>query len=1019
MDATKDPSSSSEKLLTPDVSEASIFEQNKTILNKIPSRDESEFPLAETKNEAVGPYNSTKRGFETVDDKLVKNAKTVDKEKVAMPIDEDTELQGIRSRDQVDKLSTVDSANSGFKLEEIVYGTSGKSSSTKTISEDAYRLTRTNGLTTVTTKPALEESKVDEAKNKTGLVEPSNDTSRQEPRETKKSSEDGLELKEERVTDTKEEAAKEASTDSGLKSETFNPENESAPEKVRFLGEFQQRKKKAEGPVKNSEVPDLKEADEKKEEDVSVSLINDTYVNYSHRSKISTEKSVETDTADKWTSLENATNFITEEIPVTHESRHPKEEVEVVGNVTQPVIQRFIDRQSQNLTSKDADLANELNRTSNRDKDFLRDSANANETSHEKQQEIEERDQEKLARLTTERTSEESSTVQGISSPVPRGRTIAFESASSKRTIVAKKNATDRFVDQKPYPYTKSPKESLRNASNQLDVTTEEASALENTIGKGQSEEKFVVTEGSDVLENSIQQFKPTYYGKVSNESSTISSTEVRPSVQITTAPLVRLEETRPTNQTVVEKSSEQKGIDESGEKSTSAGNDVSRWAESRETSGMGNVDVTGNGITEVSVKPESGDKRTYEASLQEITVRTTPTPLTTEPVEPQTDLEMLSNADLQTNVAGSLLIRSTLNATELSTEYPLIKGNFSDERLPIFPTTPTDTSTVKVATDSVTVLPTTTIEETSVGNVTEPPTVSDANGTNEIPSGVSGTLSPEETFVPTTTNVEFEFVGLSDSTTFLWRNATEEPPKGRDLPNETSVVPTVKDLLEKNTPNEGTTTVSNESTTENTSSISETEIPATSNPMTDRTIVPTSIPSQTVQSKDEFTTRPSFADEETDSSSTSLDEVEKTIDVTDSWSTTSEENVATTTIRTEQTISKDSKDSYFMANVTESPVEFTSIPNVYTTDATRVTTSSPFVPIGLEPRTPVSSSTSPATVSNIPSVTAHDATVLPDQEEITSLVRIDVEGTWFDVCPQMDKLRHTLAIILTSGMEK
>lgn len=1019
MDATKDPSSSSEKLLTPDVSEASIFEQNKTILNKIPSRDESEFPLAETKNEAVGPYNSTKRGFETVDDKLVKNAKTVDKEKVAMPIDEDTELQGIRSRDQVDKLSTVDSANSGFKLEEIVYGTSGKSSSTKTISEDAYRLTRTNGLTTVTTKPALEESKVDEAKNKTGLVEPSNDTSRQEPRETKKSSEDGLELKEERVTDTKEEAAKEASTDSGLKSETFNPENESAPEKVRFLGEFQQRKKKAEGPVKNSEVPDLKEADEKKEEDVSVSLINDTYVNYSHRSKISTEKSVETDTADKWTSLENATNFITEEIPVTHESRHPKEEVEVVGNVTQPVIQRFIDRQSQNLTSKDADLANELNRTSNRDKDFLRDSANANETSHEKQQEIEERDQEKLARLTTERTSEESSTVQGISSPVPRGRTIAFESASSKRTIVAKKNATDRFVDQKPYPYTKSPKESLRNASNQLDVTTEEASALENTIGKGQSEEKFVVTEGSDVLENSIQQFKPTYYGKVSNESSTISSTEVRPSVQITTAPLVRLEETRPTNQTVVEKSSEQKGIDESGEKSTSAGNDVSRWAESRETSGMGNVDVTGNGITEVSVKPESGDKRTYEASLQEITVRTTPTPLTTEPVEPQTDLEMLSNADLQTNVAGSLLIRSTLNATELSTEYPLIKGNFSDERLPIFPTTPTDTSTVKVATDSATVLPTTTIEETSVGNVTEPPTVSDANGTNEIPSGVSGTLSPEETFVPTTTNVEFEFVGLSDSTTFLWRNATEEPPKGRDLPNETSVVPTVKDLLEKNTPNEGTTTVSNESTTENTSSISETEIPATSNPMTDRTIVPTSIPSQTVQSKDEFTTRPSFADEETDSSSTSLDEVEKTIDVTDSWSTTSEENVATTTIRTEQTISKDSKDSYFMANVTESPVEFTSIPNVYTTDATRVTTSSPFVPIGLEPRTPVSSSTSPATVSNIPSVTAHDATVLPDQEEITSLVRIDVEGTWFDVCPQMDKLRHTLAIILTSGMEK
>ncbi|XP_017757803.1 PREDICTED: mucin-17 [Eufriesea mexicana] len=1025
-ETAKDLSASPEKL-TLDATGTSLIESNKTILNKIPSREETLSSSSERKNEAVGPYNSTKEDFETVHDKLTKDAKGEDEEKVPMPIDEDPELQGIGSRDQVDRLSTAESPNGSSKLDESTYGTSGKSSSTKTVSEVFYRLSRTNGLTTVTTKPSLEESKVDETRNK--AVQRSNDTSRQEPGKTAKSSLDNLELKEDHPRLEAEGLSIEASENPGLKPGAVNAENDSAAQKVRFLEEFQDRRKKAESqsPVKNSEVPDLKGTDEGSEKDGSISLVNDMHVNYSHQYKTTTEGNVEA--GNKPRAFENATNFVTEETSVTHESRDPKDEVEVVGNVIQPAVERIVERQSQNSTPKDVSLANELSESSNGDADSS--STKVNETSGgpviAKQEETSEKDP-RSSQFTTEAPiRDESSTPQTSSSPVPRGRTIAFTggnefpssdvkpTAASKLDVsFSKKNITDKLVDQKPYPYLKSSiKEPLHNASNQLDATTEEASALENTIGKGQSEEKFIVTEASDVLENSIQQFRPTYYEKVSNESSTISSTDVRSSVPMTTSSLVRLDDASPTNQTIIEKSSDQEAIAELREKSTSAGNDVPQWGESREAiSGKGNIDVTGNGITEVSLKPES-DKRAYEATLQGITVRTTAGPLTTEPMEPQTDLGMLStNTDVQTNVEGYLVLRSTLNATEFSTEYPFVKGNFSDKRSTVLSTSPTDTS--------ATTLPTTTVEEASVAKVTETPVTSDANGTNEIPNSASGTLSPDESSMPTTTSIEYEFVGLSESTTFLPRNVTEETPEARELLNETSTVPTVRDLPMKNTANEATTT--NESITDNPSSTAETEVTSiddsgSNSPVTEQTIVPTSVPGPTTMSKEEFMTESSAIEEETDRSSSKEDELQKTTSVTDSWSTISEGD--TTTIKTEQTVSPDTRDSRFMANVTESPMEFTSISNVNATDATRVATSSPFIPTGLRPRVPVSSSTSTPTASGIPAVKTDDEKVLPTQEEITSLVRIDIKGGWYDVCPKMNQLKASLAEMLTSGMNR
>ncbi|KOX68348.1 Receptor-type tyrosine-protein phosphatase kappa [Melipona quadrifasciata] len=881
-DVTEDPTSSLEQ-------------KNNTIVNGIPSKDETDYPLTAKKNEAVDPYNAT---IEEI--KLAKDGKA--EEKVAMPIDQNPELQGIGSRDQVDVLS-----NGGSKLEEAIYGTSGKSSSTKTITEESYRLSRTNGLTAITAKPASNETKVDEMRNKTAVeVQLSNDSLTQEPsKNVAKFLEGGSGLKEERE-------GRETSSDSMLKAgTTFNSDSESAPQKIR-LEELQDRKKKTEGPVKNAEVPDLKEADGEKDE--SISLINDTYVNYSHR-KLSTEPSDEVDSSNRSLGGGNATNFITREIPVTHQSRHPKEEVEVVvENVTRPAIQRIVETPV-NATPKDVD---ELKPTL-------------------------------IENVETNREIDQRST----------------------------KNTTDSST-VRPYPYVKSANRESFNTSSQLPVTTEEASALENTIGKGQSEEKFIVTEASDVLENSIQQFRPAY-DKTGNESSTTSSAEVR-----STASLVRLEEATPTNEMNVMKL----------ERSTSAGNDVPRWSESREIAGTRSVDVTGNGIMEVSAKPES-----VERTFHETTSQVTPT-LTT---ESSTDPAILSSVDVR---QGSLLTRSTLNASELPTGYTLImKGNSSDRKSPS--TAPTDTST-----ESNAALLATTVEETSLGNVTESPASPETNGTNEIPSGsAGGTLSPDETFLPTTTGVEFEFVGLSESTAFVSRNVTEQPAEGRELPSE--IVPTVKDLLTRNASNENDeSTTSNESTTEDSSLSSETDTP-----LTDRTLVPLSIPRPT-QSKDELTTRSSITVNnevgETERISTKVDEARKTIDVTDSWSTTSDEDAATT-VRVEQSITKDSR--FTVNNVTEVPVvEFTSTSD----DATRVETSSlPFTPVSLGPKVAVSSSTGSPTIADVSTVKTYGTKVLPSQEEITCWVRIDIEGNSYDVCSKMGKLRVTLAEILTDSMKK
>lgn len=875
--------------------------------------------------------------------------------------DTDTGSQGIRSHNQVDRSPTSDLANGGSRLDEALYGTSGKSSSTKTVFDSLARLSRTNDLTTA--KPASEESRSDEKANRTSFVQLGSDTVHRETEASVRSSE-GTESKDEfqSKAEVKPAAASESSRSSALKLGTIDLSRESATQKV-VLEELQERIKKADSnPTKNSEVPDLEKA-EKDAGTEPVSLINDTYVNYSQHPRTSTEKDSEVDSSLPRVS-ENATNFISEESTVTHVSGDPKGDVEVVDDVTHSGIEKVAEQNSMKGVSS--------------------------------------RSQQRLIESTTQK-GPDTSTLQSAFSPVPRGRTIAFSGMNeypnleTKPTMASKtesprKDTADKVLEQKPYPYQKSPIKGYDSSVGSLEigVSTEEPSALENTIGRGQPEEKFAVTEASDVLENSIQ-LKPAYREKSANESSTISSTESRSSIPMTTVSVT--EEAKPTSQS--SRSNDLKAIT-GEEKSSSIGNDVPRWgSEGREAIvEKGNFDVTGNGITEVTVKPESSDKRTYEEKIPVREVnRTTAAPEKVPVAEkPQTEAA-LSKVDVQTSAESSLLLRSTLNATELSTEYPLIKGSFPESS-----TVPIASPLDKAETASMT------IEEISAGNGTETPVTSDTNGTNEIPN-LSSTLSPDEPFVPTTTGVEYEFVGLSETTTSPTQNATEDALEAGGSSGTSTIVPSVQDLFTKGVPNEVSTT-SVVTVTDNSLISDETEVTnvsdgLTSTLVTDQTIVPTSAPSPT--SKDDSVTLSSVVEE------SSTEDIQRSSTV-DAWTTTSDEEVTT---GTEQALVSGSKDPRFV-NTTE-VIEPGLTTKVSTSTAKVVTAFATSTP---RPRTSGSSTTVP-TVSDV-SMEETDATkVSIFSEEIKSWVRIVMEGTSYDVCPKMDKLKLTLAEILMAGMNK
>ncbi|XP_078037506.1 uncharacterized protein LOC144470354 isoform X2 [Augochlora pura] len=984
--------------------EAPTVEKNKAIPARIPRVVGAE--------EFVPAGRRDKRDAEPVFSELINDAKAGDGEKLAVPIDKDFEDQGIRPRNEVD--GSPDSSGASSRFEEAGRETSGKSSSTKTISDEANRLSRTNDLIVATTKPAPEESKpaLNESRPALNETEPdqkTNETIHDASHHEANKTNEAAQLEPGRETDSRAKLAgfsgdRNVST---TKLQASNLEDWATIRGTPLPAKLEERTKKPEdsSPVKNGEVSDLEQTDENRGSGEAISLINDTYVNYSHHSKSSTEKNSESGSGEQSRAIESATNFISEDSAITQKPRDPKEDVEVVGNATKIEVQRIEDRRPESSTNSTKNAT---------DLDESNESRGSNAT---KTSEVPEKLLQKLVKLTTEKPIQTTGASQEASSLVPRGRTIAFSgnnefpSEETKPTPASridapfsKKDAsTEKTAEQKPYPYVKSSgKEEVRNASNLvLEVTTEEASALENTIGKGQVDAKFIVTEASDVLENSIQQFKPTYYEKAGNESSTTPTTPLRPSAPATTAsPAAEATTNRsadgPVDPTMIVKAEE---------KAATTGNDVPRWSEGRDAiTDKGNFDMTGNGITEVSVKPE------HEPFVQDTTERTPTVPLST--VQPQAEVGVPSNPDVQTKAESSLLIRSTLNATELATTYPLIKGNSSDANI----TVPTVSELNATRTLEDVTVPPTVIDRIATGNVTEPTSSLDSNGTNEIPSAVTSPPSSDETLMPSTTTIEYEFVGLTEATTFLSLNVTEE---SREATNDATTVPTVQDLVD-NGPDNETSTARTLTVTESfvVQEAETTSADERSSSVTDQTVV-VSIMNPTTQARDDSTTQANLIEEEV-ANSTKEDDSLRTSSSTDSWTTIASDDDATVTARTEESsLSPDFKDVQRVVNVTETPTESTVAASVSTTGAAPVPSSSPFVPTSPRPGIPLSSTPATPVSSSIPIEATDDTKSSSTSDEITSLVRIFMEGTWNEICPKIDALKTALAKLLSSGTKR
>ncbi|XP_014474322.1 PREDICTED: putative GPI-anchored protein PB15E9.01c isoform X2 [Dinoponera quadriceps] len=676
-----------------------------------------------------------------------------------------------------------------------------------------------------------------------------------------------------------------------------------------------------------SEAFDLEKIDEKGHEG-AVSLINDTYVNYKTES--------ESDGSGR-------------------SSRDPKKEVEIVEDVShQPVLKIVAiengtagnDSHANELAGEQGGIVHDKRGGPSEDEDreerrTLPSGSNATASEEGGTGEWKsESSQLKPLETTipsvkaTGRTSPEATTP----SPIPQGRTIGFPDVNEFPSVEVKPTApvAPETLGQKPYPYVKSGVESprpttpagLRSRSSSNGDLVEETSAYENTIGREDSGRKFIVTEPSVVIENSILQQKPDDKGRKESANSTTES----PSLATATVIPGTQEAIGPTNETFPAKSY-----------SSATPKDDAPQAAQGKAAGDEGYDVTGNGITEVGLPSEASGRS--EPSSSRSTPTTTPASL---------------NTDIQTDPEEAMMIRSTLDVTE-STIVPL------------------DTATPEANKSTSSMTPEG--GEAPLENTTESMPTANATLQPSTESPLPSTLNPDESPVPTSTSIEFEFIGLTEAPNGT--NTTEKSTGGRifeeqTVPSRITIpIPTIPDSSTRNSSAEEETTRAEDST-----ELLPTTMDQASSAMNESTEVKVP-PAATRSTVDE-----PIGNEVT------------TIDFTDSPVT---EDPPTP------------KDSRFDANVTETSAPTDPPPGVTTpTNATK-SPPAPFAPT-LEPEVPTWAAPN-STESAEEEVTK---SIPPQpQDEVTSLVKIVMEGSLQDICPHLPELRSALASGLTDGMDK
>ncbi|XP_033218774.1 flocculation protein FLO11 isoform X2 [Belonocnema kinseyi] len=613
-------------------------------------------------------------------------------------------------------------------------------------------------------------------------------------------------------------------------------------------------------------------------------------------------------------------------------------------------------------------------------------------------------------------------------SPSPRARTISFsginefipENVDSKIALSKTTNnespltkrpfLSDKQIEQRPYPYlkieTKKPIDETEDISKEssfskkIEQSTEEVLAYENTIGRRESDKKLVITEPSVVIENSIQQFKPTYYkrsGNATRINSTLSDFGLR---------------------TTTSKNDEEKNMTSTTERSIPLSSTMLAASadEITLTPEENQLDLNANAITEVNSKNVSsndfvkGTSSTLtekvtkiEKTLKEDVTERTAEKTKVEENSPETTKSSEdSKIDLQTSAEDSKFSFSHMNATESSTEHPVMKKVEEKKQTESSLWTSTSTTMETLATTEK-ALPTTTeiLKNSSKSEESQ-------NSTTQ-----SSVEQPE-----TTTSVEYEFVGLKETTTPGQDNglpdsdisATMLSPlhdETTESSSETSTfVPRTFDQEETTTEAQDQITTS-EPVTES-SSFKSTKENSTEDKFTDEKY--TTIGPETLQPDEtSFFTSTTASDQDSivPVSETSLGNDSTTVDDLSSIdSDTFKKNATTST--TEMTVDSKvpttSETSHDMTTVTEPSVAM---------DTTAMPTST------YTPTTEYVSISTENTISKFTTEISADAPPSLSSEDIKVLVRIVFEGTWNDVCPHLPFLREKLADLLTASTEK
>lgn len=771
-----------------------------------------------------------------------------------------------------------------------------------------------------------------------------------------------------------------------------------------------------------SEAFDLEKIDETGHEG-GVSLINDTYVNY----KSQTEKEPKV----------NGTGDA--DADGSRGKGDPKEEVEVVEHVTHQPILKIIS--VANGTAANDSRVDELSGGQTgavynkrggsigaKDKDHeeqrVLSSANGADYTEEWKSISGPEAQVKSLETSTLSIQPEGRTSPALKvtpSPIPQGRTIGFSGANEFPSIEVKSTAATKIdgelggttaapatqstpkVSRKPYPYMKSSAESsvsttavsLKPKKNNSDVVAE-TSAYENTIGREESEKKFIVTEASVVIENSIQQQKPDE--KRASEF-TNSTTESSSLTSVTVMPITR-DEVGPTNETFPLKPSGGVKPAEKTEDPRPKEDDApaTKSQEKAIAARDEGYDVTGNGITEVGLPLEAASGRSEEMKSRADGAAGSSTPTTPK-------VAFLNISDIQMEPEEAMMIRSTFAVTESTI-------------MPLDPATEVNKSTMSMNHEARAT--TTTVEDTTESTPNESANVTLQHqlqpSANQSTEPTSTTLNPDESSIPTTTSVEFEFVGLTEPVSSNVTNSTEKNVEGRTYEEQTTLSritspATISDSFARNSSTDAaTTTMKPEDSTELPTTMIEDETPTTDHVSitaneTTEIKVPPAI------------TRPAVEQQSDHTESAGNEVTTSAIDVTGAVT-----NAETAGVTENPSASKDSS---FDANVTE-----TSAPGVTELPPHPGVTTPPATPVTKSPSAPFSSTTStsqPEVRWSTPNSTGspeveEDVTKsiqTLSQDEITSLVKIVMEGTLQDICPRMKDIKNALANVLTNGMDK